>query len=348
MRRSIGAFALLAGVGVLSALSPVARAATGAAGMVTAPAGASPSPSLRSLGDFGVRLVDVPVSEAGNPRALHYIIDELPTGSVIHRRILLLNNEHKVVRFSVYPDAAHITGGLFVGDSGATPSELTAWTSVQRSSVTVAPGKTAMDMVTIKVPKGAAKGEHYGVIWVQQGAKPKPGARFGVSEVERVGVRVYLEVTRGGVPPTRYEITAVTGRWLASGQPVVAARVKNTGGRAVDLSGTLRLTDGPGRTRSGPFPAQKIVTLAPGQSWDITFAPPRSLPEGSWRATVSLVSGMTVATGTATVQLLPPAAATPGLSAMTWVWLSLGGLALVLMLVMGRYALGHRRRAVAS
>ena len=118
--------------------------------------------------------------------------------------------------------------------------------------------------------------------------------------------------------------------------------------RAVDLSGTLRLTDGPGRTRSGPFPAQKIVTLAPGQSWDITFAPPKNLPEGSWRANVSLVSGMTVATGTATVQLLPPAATQSGLSTMTWIWLSLGCLALVLVLVMGRYALWHRRRVIAS
>ena len=285
MRRSIGAFALLAGVGVLSALSPVAQAATGSAGVATAPPGARPAPSL---GSFGVRLVDVPVSEADNPRALRYIIDELPTGSVIHRRILLINNEHRAVRFAVYPDAAHIIGGLFVGDSGATRSELTTWTSVRHPSVTLAPGKSAMDMVTIRVPKGAARGEHYGVIWVQQAARPKPGARFAVSEVARVGVRIYLAVTRGGVPPTKYEITSVTGRWLASGQPLVVARVKNTGGRAVDLSGTLRLTDGPGRTRSGPFPAQKIVTLAPGQSWDITFAPPRSLPEGSWRATVSL------------------------------------------------------------
>jgi len=345
VRRSIGASALLAGVGVLSALSPVAQAATGSAGVATAPPGARPAPSL---GSFGVRLVDVPVSEADNPRALRYIIDELPTGSVIHRRILLINNEHRAVRFAVYPDAAHIIGGLFVGDSGATRSELTTWTSVRHPSVTLAPGKSAMDMVTIRVPKGAARGEHYGVIWVQQAARPKPGARFAVSEVARVGVRIYLAVTRGGVPPTKYEITSVTGRWLASGQPLVVARVKNTGGRAVDLSGTLRLTDGPGRTRSGPFPAQKIVTLAPGQSWDITFAPPRSLPEGSWRATVSLVSGMTTATGTVTVQLVPPAAAQPGPSAMTWVWLSLGGLALVLTLVMGRYALWHRRRAVAS
>jgi hypothetical protein len=78
------------------------------------------------------------------------------------------------------------------------------------------------------------------------------------------------------------------------------------------------------------------------------LAPPKSLPGGSWRPTVSLVSGMTTATGTVTVQLVPQAGPPSSVSAMTWVWLSLGGLALVLTLVMGRYALGHRRRAVAS
>ncbi len=334
MRRSTGALALSATVVVLGGLSPVASAST------------SPPPGPR--GDFGVRLVDVPVSEARNPRALRYIIDDLPAGSVVHRRILLLNNEHRTVRFSVYPDAAHITRGLFVGDSGATRSELTTWTSVRHRFVTLAPGKSAMDMVTIRVPKGASRGEHYGVIWVQQRARPRPGARFGVREVARVGIRMYLAVTRGGAPPTKYEITSITGRWLASGQPLVVARVRNTGGRAVDLSGTLRLAGGPGHTRGGPFPAQKIATVAPGQSWDLTFAPPRSLPEGSWRATVSLVSGLTTATGSVTIQLSRPSGGHTGPSVMTWVLLALGGLALVLILIMGRYARGHRRRALAS
>ena len=45
------------------------------------------------------------------------------------------------------------------------------------------------DYFTIKVPKGATKGEHYGVVWVQQRAKPKRGASFGVSEEARVGIR---------------------------------------------------------------------------------------------------------------------------------------------------------------
>ncbi|HEY4991304.1 MAG TPA: hypothetical protein VII33_04395, partial [Nakamurella sp.] len=42
---------------------------------------------------FGVRLVDVPVSEAHNPRGLRYIIDFLRPGTVIHRRIFIANEE---------------------------------------------------------------------------------------------------------------------------------------------------------------------------------------------------------------------------------------------------------------
>ena len=42
---------------------------------------------------FGVQLADVPAAEVANPRALRYIIDYLPTGTVIHRRILIINDE---------------------------------------------------------------------------------------------------------------------------------------------------------------------------------------------------------------------------------------------------------------
>jgi hypothetical protein len=337
MRRSIRAIMLALATGILISLSPVASAAT--------PAHRSGAPD--SLGDFGVRLVDVPVSEADNARALRYIVDFLPVGSVVHRRILILNNERHTERFSVYPDAAHITDGLFVGDSGATRNELTRWISVQHPTVTLAAGASVTDMVTIKVPKGATKGEHYAVVWVQQTAKPSKRSGFALTEISRVGVRVYLAVGRGGAPPTSFDVTSITGRRTASGQSDVVAHVKNTGGRAVDLTGTVRLADGPGNSSSGPFRARKIATLAPGQSWNMVFPLPRSLPEGSWRATVSLVSGITQASGAATVRFAPVAVAQSGLSAMDWIWLALGGLVLLLVLVMGRYALRHRRQALA-
>lgn len=334
MRRSISAILLVLVAGLASFLSPAAIAAT-SAGRVAAP---------QSLGEFGVRLVDVPVDEVNNPRAMRYIIDYLPTGTVIHRRILILNGEQQTVRFSVYPDAAHIAGGLFVGDRGATRSELTEWITVQHPTVTLAPGASVMDTVTIKVPKGATRGEHYGVVWVQQTAQTAKKSGLGLTEVSRVGVRVYLAVGQGGSPPTSFDITSVSGRVTKSGQPLIVAHVNNTGGRAIDLDGTVSLADGPGNTSSGPFPSQQIVTLAPGQSWNMTFAVPKSLPTGSWRATVSLVSGMTKATGTANIRFAAVVTQQAGLSAMQWIGLVFAAFVIVVAAVMGRFAWRHRRR----
>ncbi|MCW2929462.1 MAG: hypothetical protein JWM19_424 [Actinomycetia bacterium] len=331
MRRSISAIMLALAIGILSISIPVASAATSAR-LSAAP---------RSPGKFGVRLVDVPVSEAGNPRALDYIIDYLPTGTVIHRRILISNDEPQTSRFSIYPAAAHITGGQFTGYSGAARNELTTWVSVRHPVVTLAPGASVMDMVTIKVPRGATRGEHYGVIWVQQRARTRTGTKFTVIEVSRVGIRMYVAVGRGGAPPTSFDITSITGRWSPTGQPIIVAHVNNTGGRALDLNGTASLADGPGNTSSGPFHAQKIVTLAPGQSGNVTFAAPRNLPQGFWRATVTLVSGLTTARATTTILLAERVAAQAGMSYTQRIGLGFGGL--VLVVVMGWYALRRRR-----
>jgi hypothetical protein len=287
------------------------------------------------------------VSEANNPRALRYIIDYLPTGTVIHRRILVANDEARTARFTVYADAAFIAGGQFVGYAGATRNELTTWISVQHPAVTLAAGTSVMDMITIRVPLDATRGEHYGVIWVQQTAKVRGRGRgFGVTEVSRVGIRLYVAVGRGGAPPTSFDITSISGHLTHARQPVIVAHVNNTGGRAIDLDGTARLTDGPGGTSSGPFPAQRIVTLAPGQSWNMTFAAPKSLPEGSWRATVTLASGLTTATATTTIALTSIVTAQAALSAMQWIWLALGGLVLALVVAMAWYAQQHRGRRV--
>ena len=255
---------------------------------------------------FGVRLVDVPVAEANNPRALRYIIDYLPPGTLIHRRILILNEESHTAHFSVYPDAAQITHGFFVGDNGAARSELTTWITVQRPSVTLGPGSSATDMITISEPRTATRGEHYGVIWVQQVAQVHPSRAVTINEVARVGVRIYLAVGRGGAPPTTFAITSISGRRTAKGQPLIVADVRNSGGRAVDLSGLARLTAGPGGTAAGPYGERQVVTLAPGQTGGVTFVPASRIPNGPWTAKVSLVSGLTSRTSSATIQFSGP------------------------------------------
>jgi hypothetical protein len=89
------------------------------------------------------------------------------------------------VRFTVYPDAASIANGLFTGDTGETRNELTNWIGVQHPAVTLAPGASARDTITITVPAGPTRGEHYGVIWVQQNAQAPTAAGSGSTEVSR-------------------------------------------------------------------------------------------------------------------------------------------------------------------
>lgn len=285
MRRLLSTIAALAVAGII-----IPAAAAGS----TAKAAVGPS-------RFGVRLVDVPVSEAHNPRALRYIIDHLRPGSVIHRRILVENQEPRVGHFSVYPDAARIRHGSFIGGAGHTRNELTTWTTVRRGHVALKPHSAVMDMVTIRVPRRATRGNHYGVIWVQQVAHVHPRRGVAINEVNRVGIRVYLSVGPGGAPPTRYSISSIDRHRSASGQPVLTAYVRNTGGLAVDISGTARLTGGPGGTVAGPIHSQQVLTLAPGQAGTVSFAAGPQLPTGPWLARVFLVSGLTKETASATV-----------------------------------------------
>ncbi|HET7015801.1 MAG TPA: hypothetical protein VFI65_17910 [Streptosporangiaceae bacterium] len=264
--------------------------------------------------------MDVPVSEAHNPRGLRYIIDFLHPGMVIHRRILVVSQESHRTHLTVYPDAAQIKKGYFIGDAGKTRSELTTWIKIAHSKVSLGPSKSVMDLVTIKVPKVATRGEHYGVIWVQQTSIVRRGSGIAVKEINRVGIRIYLAIGRGGVPATRFSISAITGHKSPKGKPYLTALVHNTGGRAVDVSGTVRLTHGPGGTSAGPFSLRQVVTLAPGQSQPVTFVPPRSLPAGPWLASVRLVSGMTVERASATISFSRTAQTSLWLKPLTMIW----------------------------
>lgn len=345
--RALGALALsLAAVAGLASCTPHASAASASARAHGLPAGGPPPTSaaaaqaaLKQL-HFGVRLVDVPVDESNNPRALRYIIDVLPVGSVIRRRIMIINDEPRTAHLTVYPGAAVITGGKFTGEAGHASSELTGWITVQHPSVTLGPRQSVMDLVTIRVPRNATQGEHYGVIWAEQAETPRSSGHVAIREVARVGIRLYLAISNG-VPPTRFAITSLTGQRTASGQPMLSAQAQDTGKRAVDLTGQLRLTGGPGGSTAGPFTEQQMVTLAPGQSGTVVFALPARLPNGPWAATVTLVSGLNTATARTTTVFGAQLAAASRASTATLAW---GGGMLLGMLVIGAVIIARFRR----
>src|SRR6202035_4758865 len=229
-----------------------AVALTAAVGAPVSVSSAAPVARAITAGSMGVQLLEVPLSAYGDRRARLYIIDHLHPGTINHRRIEISNTTASSLHIVMYPAAAAIRQGAFVGAAAHTPNELSTWTSVLPGASNVPPGGHAIATVTIAVPRDAPSGEQYGVVWAETRSSSPAGG--GITRVSRVGIRLYLSSGPGGAPASKFTIDSLTGKRSPDGQPEVLASVHNTGGRALDMSGTLQLSSGPGGLSAGPFP----------------------------------------------------------------------------------------------
>ncbi|HEV2637068.1 MAG TPA: hypothetical protein VGX23_18075 [Actinocrinis sp.] len=254
----------------------------------TGPWPSTPPTRPPSNSKFGIRLVDVPVDESQDPRAFEHIIDNLAPGTTIHRRIQLSTDYPAPLHVDVYPAAATITGGSFVGAAGHDANELSSWTSVSQDSVDLSTGGTALDTITISVPADAAPGERYAIVWAEV-HETTPGS---IALVNRVGMRIYLNVGGNNPPASNFVVDSFTAQRDAKNRPEVSAMVDNTGGRALDLSGTVTLSQVNGALTAGPYPVTLGTTLAPGQTEPVHSVLTNQLPNGPWNATIELKSGL--------------------------------------------------------
>jgi hypothetical protein len=267
---------------------------------VPAPARAqAPPPTV------GIRLVDAPTNRADDPRARQYIVDHLAPGTTITRRVEVSNDTTQTQAVQLYAAAASIKDGSFQFGDGRAVNDLTTWTTVEPAAVSPPAGTKALATVTIAVPADASPGERYAVVWAELAAAAPPGG--GIAAVNRVGVRIYLSVGGGNEPASDFGITTLEARRDAEGNPVIAAVVHNTGGRALDLSGELRLTNGPGGLSAGPFNAKLGTTLGVDQTEPVLVTLDRAIPAGPWDARIVLRSGLTEREASARVTF--PAAA---------------------------------------
>jgi len=278
------------------------------AGAVVLAAGAPASAQAPQT--VGIRLVDVPTNRTDDPRARQYIVDHLAPGATITRRIEVSNDTATSQVVHLYAGAASIVDGNIVFGEGRAANDLTGWTTVDPPTVTLAAGRKATAAVKIVVPASARAGERYGVVWAELAPAVPTGG--GVTAINRVGVRIYLSVGPGGEPASDFTITALEARRADDGSPVLAASVRNTGGRAVDLSGELRLTNGPGGLSAGPFPAKLGTTLGVDQTAPVLVPLDPAIPRGPWDARIALRSGTTERDATANVTFPEQAATSAG------------------------------------
>jgi hypothetical protein len=258
-------------------------------------------------GSIGIRLIDVSAASRDNPLARSYIVDRVAPGTSIRRRVEIINTTRSTKDVAVFPAAASLRRGRFAFAPGHTRNELSGWTSISRAVARLTPGAKAFETVTIKVPRNASAGERYAVIWAAVSA-PAPAAG-GVTLVNRVGVRMYVSIGPGGAPPSNFVIESLTAKRSATGQPLVVAKVRNSGRRTLDISGNLTLSKGPGGLSAGPFRVKLGATLAPGNSEPATVRLDKRLPRGPWRAQMRLRSGSIHRVAVATIRFPHRAAA---------------------------------------
>ncbi|MEU6402211.1 hypothetical protein [Streptomyces sp. NPDC046985] len=264
------------------------------AGTISAPPSAIAAPRVAAAGgangygSFSVRLLDVPADLADDTRARQYVIDNVRPGVTVRRRVEVANTSGEPARVTLYPSSATIKHGSFIGAFGRHGDELTSWTSLDEPRLTVPPHSAARTAVIIHVPRDAAPGERYGVVWAQMSGGNGPG----VTLVNRAGIRLYLSVGGHNPPPTRFTVDTMTAERDQAGRAVVKAQVHNTGGRALDLSGTLNLAKVRGSVSAGPYSVQLGTTLAPGQSEPVTVPVTDQVADGPWQATIHLKSGL--------------------------------------------------------
>ncbi|MFP5218820.1 MAG: peptidase [Actinomycetes bacterium] len=268
---------------VAAALLTVSLLTTATAAVASS---SSSSASPRSAG-LGLRLVDAPEARRDDPRAQIYIVDHIAPGTTISRRVEAINGTAGLLSPALYAGTAEIRNGTFAPSERGVQGDVAEWTSIEPSRLSLAGGERQTALVTIEVPGDAAPGERYGVIW----AELPPVEGGGVAQVNRVGIRVYLSVGPGGEPASDFVVESLQVSRSAEGAPVVTAQVRNTGGRALDMSGTLELGDGPGGLSAGPFPAELGTTLAPGDTAPVVVELDDAIDGGPWNARLVLQSG---------------------------------------------------------
>jgi hypothetical protein len=279
-----------------------------------------------------------------------YIVDHVPPGAVVKRRVEVSNSTASRRTISVYAAEAETRDGAFTFGAGRATNELTSWVTLDRPVLDLPAGGRALVAVTIRVPRSAAAGERYGVVWAETASPPAAGE--GVTVVNRVGVRLYLSVGPGGEPPSDFRVESVAASRAADGQPVVVAGVRNTGGRALDLTGSLVLSDGPGGLSAGPFPALLGTTLALAEAKQVAVPLDKRLPDGPWRARLKLRSGFVKRVAEASLIFPPPAGDYSDAASQPWQHIAvltafvLLGLLLVWLTV--HHSRKHRRRSASS
>lgn len=236
---------------------------------------------------IGIQLIGVAGAASRGPLARSYIVARLAPGAHLSRFVEIDNDSRTAITVDVYAAAASVTDGHFLFANGAVVNDLASWTSTGVSTLRLRPFSHELVSVTTRVPSDAPSGEDYAVLWAATSAPPGRG----ITLVSRVGVRMYVAVGKGKALPSNFFIGPLRTLRSATGESLVVAQIRNTGANTLDLSGSMRLSNGPSGLTAGPFTAQLDAVLPPRTTESVRVLLSPRFPRGPWRASLRISGG---------------------------------------------------------
>lgn len=264
------------------------------------------------------------------PTGRDYFTYTATPGQQVRDTVGITNRSDRKLTFRLYATDAFNTGdGAFaLLTADRQPVDVGTWISLEKSTLTVKPGKRVDVPFTLKVPANATPGDHSGGVLaaVTEQETTSDGRRLNVDR--RVAARVHLRVA--GPLTSSLQVDRISadhsGPVLGKRTVKVTYRVRNNGN--VRLAGDARVyVHGPLDWPQGSPAEREIPELLPGSSYTFTDTVSGVLPAGPMQAAVRLTptdpggvspSGPALSTRTSGLWMVP--------------WTGLGVLALFLLL----------------
>lgn len=232
-----------------------------------------PTPALAATDDETITL---------SPTAKRYTVDP---GQTISDSIKVTNTGGKAFSFTTYARPYFVSGDDYTPVFSTVNNKTDAyrWVTFDGATYSATPGQAVKVPFTLTVPKNAASGGHYGVIFAE--TQPESGTqdKNQVFRKKRVGALLYVTVKGNNVVKGSVESTSISA--LQTQPPLATqSKLKNAGNVDFLDKAKLEVRDIFGQVK---YTNEREVTVLPGTTRNVNFEWKDASSFGLYNVTVS-------------------------------------------------------------
>lgn len=216
-----------------------------------------PTPALAATNDETITL---------SPTAKRYTVDP---GQTISDTITVTNTGGKEFSFITYARPYYVSGDDYTPVFSTVNNKTDAyrWVTFEGATYSAVPTATVKIPFTLTVPKNAASGGHYGVIFAETQPASESGDKNQVFRKKRVGALLYVTVKGNNV--TEGTVASSTIAPFQTQPPLsTQSKLKNTGNVDFVDKAKLEVRDIFGQLK---YSTEREVTVLPETSRNVNF-----------------------------------------------------------------------------